>query len=149
MKRVWIAVMLLAAVLTLTACGSKADETVTAAAPVQKVDLDLSKLSDTVVYSQVFDMYADPESYLGQRVKVKGSFNYYKDSETDNEYFAVVISDATACCAQGMEFVWAGEHTFPQDYPALDSEITVTGTFSTYEENGYEYIHLSDAELEV
>ena len=94
-------------------------------------------------------MMVDPDAYLGQVVRVKGNFNYFKDADTQQEYFAVVIADATACCAQGMEFVWKGDHAFPRDYPDLDSEITVTGTFSTYEEGGFQYIQLADADMTV
>ena len=65
----------------------------------------------------------------------------------DQIYFACVIADATACCSQGLEFVLAGEHTYPNDYPELGSEITVTGTFELYEEDGYQYCRLVDAEM--
>ena len=153
MKRALVIAMLLALTASLCACGGKEDKAAAApagtAAPAQKVDLDLSKLSGTVVYSQVYDMMVDPDAYLGQVVRVKGSFNYFKDADTQQEYFAVVIADATACCAQGMEFVWKGDHAFPGDYPDLDSEITVTGTFSTYEEGGFQYIQLADADMTV
>lgn len=111
------------------------------------VDLDLSVLSGTVVYSQVYDMVMEPEQYLGRVVRVKGSLSYFQDPDTLKEYFAVVIADATACCAQGIEFVWNG-HRYPEDYPPLDTELTVTGVFNTYEENGFTYLQLADAEVE-
>ena len=107
--------------LTLTLCALLC-LTARAEGPV---DLDLTKFSGTVVYSQVYDMMMEPETYLGQRVRVEGSLSYYKDS-AGNEYFAALIADATACCAQGIEFVWAGEHASPQDYPPLGTDVTVT-----------------------
>ena len=55
--------------------------------------------------------------------------------------------DATACCSQGIEFVLAGD-TGAEAYPPVDTEITVTGTFQTYDENGILYCHLVDATLE-
>ena len=130
----------------LAACGGSAD---TLASPTSApVDLDPSALSGTVVYSQVFDMTQNPGNYAGKRVRVKGSFSYFQDPDTKKEYFAAVIADATACCAQGIEFVRAGNHAYPADYPPLDAEITVTGTFDTYEEYGYTYLQLVDAEVE-
>ena len=63
-------------------------------------------------------------------------------------YYACVIADATACCQQGLEFVLSGNHTFPDDYPEVGEEITVTGTFGTYEEGGYQYCQLTEAEFE-
>ena len=151
MKNTMLILLLCLCALALAACSGSADTaTPQATAPAQAerpVDLDLSVLSGTVVYSQVFDMQENPDAYLGQRVKMKGSFNYFQDPDTKKEYFATVIADATACCAQGIEFVWAGNHSYPQDYPELDSEITVTGTFGTYEEEGYTYLQLSDADV--
>lgn len=136
MKRM-IAMLLCLALAALT--GSALAE--------QAVDLDLSNLSGTVVYSQVYDMMMEPEKYLGQRVRIRGNFSYFQDPDTLQEYFAAIIADATACCAQGIEFVWAGEHSYPGDYPALDTELTVTGTFGTYDENGYTYLRLADADV--
>ena len=125
--------------------------TVAEAAPSSEaerpVDLDLTKISGTVVYSQVYDMMMNPDSYLGQKVRMKGSFSYFQDPETKQEYFAAIIADATACCAQGIEFEWKGAHTYPQDYPPLDTEITVTGTFSTYSEGEYMYLQLAEADV--
>ena len=112
------------------------------------IDLDLANMSDTVVYSQLYYMLALPEDYLGQRVSVRGNLAYYQDPETLREYFAVLVSDATACCAQGVEFRWAGEHQYPEDYPELGTEITVVGTFGVYDEDGSRFIELTDAEVE-
>ncbi len=108
-------------------------------------DIDLTELNATMVYSQVFDMVNDPDSYLGKSVKMAGTFQVY-EGESQN-YFACLIADATACCAQGIEFVWEGDHSYPDDYPAIDSEITVTGVFDTYMEDDQLYCRLIDAEL--
>ena len=112
------------------------------------IDLDLSKMSGTVVYSQVYNMMASPEDYIGKTIRVAGYFDVYEDAETGNNYFACMIPDATACCAQGLEFLWAGEHTYPDDYPEPGCDMTMTGRFETYEEDGAEYIRLADAEVE-
>ena len=45
-----------------------------------------------------------------------------------------IIQDATACCAQGMEFVLTDEYSYPDDYPDEGSEITVMAVFDTYQE---------------
>lgn len=110
------------------------------------VDLDLTKISGTVVYSQVYDMMMNPDNYMGQKIRMRGNFGYFQDPDTKQEYFAAIIADATACCAQGIEFVWKGEHRYPQDYPPLDTEITVTGIFSTYYEGDNLYVQLVDAD---
>ena len=152
MKKLILIALLGLAVLALTACGGKdaaaqAPTDAASAAQAAPVDLDLSALSGTVVYSQVYDMVENPDRYMGQKIRVKGNFTYFQNEDTRQEYFAAVIADATACCAQGIEFVWKGNHAYPQDYPPLDTEITVTGTFNTYEEDGYAYLQLTDADL--
>lgn len=111
------------------------------------LDVDLTKLSSTMVYSEVYNMMYTPDDYIGKTVKMKGQFAYYEDPETKAQYFACIIADATACCSQGLEFILTGEHSYPNDYPELGSEITVTGTFEVYTENGFQYCRLKDAAI--
>lgn len=112
------------------------------------IDIDLANASDTVVYAQLVNMMVSPQEYLGKIVRLTGWFEYFEDPIQDAVYFSAMIPDATACCMQGMEFVWAGEHDWPLDYPEAGTEITVCGRFELYEEDGYEYMHLTDAELD-
>ena len=111
-------------------------------------DVDLTELDSNMVYAQVYDMVFGETDYNGKLVRAKGTFDYYLDSQTNQEYFAVLITDATACCAQGIEFVLAGEHTYPDDYPELGSEIVIHGVFNTYEDETGAYVQLRDAVLE-
>ena len=104
-------------------------------------------LSSTVVYAQVYNLMYDPAPYLGKVLRMRGWYSVYIDTQTNAVYHACVIPDATACCAQGIEFVRAGEHAWPEDYPEDAADITVTGRLELYEENGVKYLHLVDAEL--
>lgn len=113
-----------------------------------KIDVDLTKLSSTMVYSEVYNMVSVPQNYIGKVVKMHGQFAFYEDHRTGNRYYACIISDATACCSQGLEFVLSGSHSFPDDYPEESAEITVVGIFETYIENGTMYFRLADAKLE-
>ena len=108
-------------------------------------DVDLTKLNSTMVYSEVYNMMIEPDSYVGKKIKMAGTFAVYQ-GETQN-YYACLIKDATACCSQGIEFVLTEERSFPDEYPDLGDEITVTGVFETYEEDSIKYIHLINAEL--
>ena len=118
-----------------------------------KVDVDLTVLSSTMVYSEVYNMlYNDPAHYLGKTVKAKGTFSIYQlvtDGvlQPDPVSYACIISDATACCAEGMEFVLKDDLAYPDDYPELGAEITVIGEFQSYEENGMTWYHLVNARL--
>ncbi|MDD7518203.1 hypothetical protein [Ruminococcus flavefaciens] len=111
-------------------------------------DVDLTELNSSMVYAQVYDMVANPDDYMGKSIRVKGPFSYFKDSQTGNEYFAVLVSDATACCSQGIEFVLDGDPKYPDDYPKLDTNITVSGEFNYYKEGVNIYCQLLHAEIE-
>ncbi len=114
--------------------------------------VDLTALSSTMVYGEVFAMMSSPEDYVGKTVKMQGIFSkgqlYAAGSLNDGgTVFACVIQDATACCAQGIPFELAGDHTYPQDYPELGDTITVVGTFEIHQQEGMQFCRLRDAEL--
>ena len=114
--------------------------------------VDLTALSSTMVYAEVFAMMSSPEDYVGKTVKMQGIFSkgqlYAAGSLNDGgTVFACVIQDATACCAQGIPFELAGDHTYPQDYPELGDTITVVGTFEIHQQEGMQFCRLRDAEL--
>lgn len=115
------------------------------------VDYDLTQMSSDLVYATVYQMMVTPEEYEGKMFRIDGNFyaTYYE--ATKKYYFYCVIQDATACCAQGMEFVWGdGTHIYPQEYPEDNAEIVVEGIFETYREEGDDnlYCRLSDATLQ-
>lgn len=115
-------------------------------------DYDLTTMSGDMVYATVYQMMTNPDKYVGKVFKMDGTFysSYY--NSTDKYYHYCIIQDATACCAQGMEFVWDDDsHVYPDDYPAENSNIVVTGVFETYREDGDKnlYCRLSDASLEL
>ena len=180
MKKLFCVVLIVLTLSSLSACGSEKDKGTTdnqapnpsvsqnqttekssesaptTSKPAQSadgIDVDLTKLSSTMVYSEVYNMMYTPDDYIGKTVKMKGQFAigyvYNTDGTPDESTarFACVIADATACCSQGLEFILTGEHTYPNDYPELGAEITVTGTFEVYTENGFQYCRLVDATL--
>ena len=157
--------------LSLCACGKGAERDTERGAPASEpqpspaiteppqasadgAEVDLTALSSTMVYAEVYNMlYNDPESYLGKTVRARGEFSIYQlvvDGvlQPAPTAYACIIADATACCAEGMEFVSEGDLTYPDDYPELGAEITVVGEFQAYEENGMTGHHLINARLE-
>lgn len=148
--------VLLAALLlcTLAACGHEDTAQKPAAEDAEDtaaLDIDLTVLSSTMVYSEVYSMMSFPDDYIGKTVKIKGQFAigyvYNTDGTPDESTarFACVIADATACCSQGLEFALAGRPVYPDEYPELGAEITVVGTFEWYEEDGCRYYRLGNA----
>ena len=111
------------------------------------VDVDLTSLSSTMVYSEVYNMMYAPDDYIGKTIKMTGQFVYYEDPDTKARYFTCIIGDAMACCSQGLEFVMEGDLAYPDDYPELGADITVIGEFQSYEENGMTWYHLVNARL--
>lgn len=85
-----------------------------------RIDLDLTKLSSTMVYAEVYNMTTSPEEYIGKTVKMTGSFTIFQATDDygqvipDSLYFACIIADAAACCAQGIEFVLEGDYSYPK-----------------------------------
>lgn len=117
----------------------------------ETVDYDLTQMSSDMVYATVYQMMVTPEEYEGKTFRIDENFyaTYYE--ATKKYYFYCIIQDATACCAQGMEFIWDdGSHIYPDEYPEDNAEIVVEGTFETYREDGDEnlYCRLSDAILQ-
>ncbi len=108
------------------------------------VDLDLTALSATMVYSEVYQMMYYPENYVGKSVKMEGLYDIYHDDNTGADYYACIIQDATACCSQGIEFKLADGFEYPEESV---TEVSVKGIFDLYEEDGVTYCTLRDAEL--
>ena len=111
------------------------------------VDIDLTALSDTMVYSEVYNIVVSPDTYRGKTIKIQGLFNSYGDDKTGKQYFYCLIPDATACCTKGIEFQLSGSNTYPDDYPKEGSQITIVGTFDTYEYNDFQFSYLREAKL--
>lgn len=114
-----------------------------------EIDLDLTGFDSNMVYATVYDMMFNGDQYLGQVIKARGMFGYYRDEDTGDEFFGVVISDAAACCSQGIEFVLDGDYTYPDDYPKLGTDITVTGVFDYYTEGHSIYLQLLHADMKI
>lgn len=154
MKKILCVLLIALTLVPLAACGGENTTQKPAAEDAEgtaALDIDLTALSGIMVYSEVNSMISFPDNYIGKTVKMQGQFNIYQVTDEngafipDKMFFACMIADATACCAQGLEFALAGEPVYPDDYPELGAEITVVGTFEWYEEDGCRYYRLGNA----
>ncbi len=132
---VFLTVLVLCLSMIISSCSGKAPV-------VGDVDVDLTLLSSTMVYSEVYNMIYKPDSYLGKMIRMSGTYTSMTDPDTGNVYHACVIADATACCQQGIEFVLAEGYSYPGKE---GEEITVVGVLEQYTEGQYTYLHLVDA----
>lgn len=137
--------------------GSVAETTVNPLLPELKptnkdgIDYDLTAMDGDLIYASVYQMMVEPELFEGKVIKITGRY-YASFYDPNNRYYHyVIIEDAMACCAQGMEFVWDdGNHVYPDEYPEDNTYVEVVGTFETYEESdGQIYCRLKDASFKV
>ena len=139
------------AVLALTACApapappasgaaaaTPAPTATPTPAPTPDRTVDLTALSQTMAVAELAAMTFSPEEYLGRTVRMEGQLAVYPANPAlEVEYFyAVVMEDATACCQQGLEFVWEGE------MPPEGTTLVVTGRYEAYDCGGLPSYHL-------
>ena len=124
-----------------TGSSNKGNET-TDKAKDTGVDYDLTTMNSDMVYASVYQLMVDPETYVGKTFKMQGTYYSTFYEPTNKYYHYVIIEDAAACCAQGLEFVWGdGSHVYPDEYPANESKVEVSGTFETYKEGEDERLY--------
>lgn len=154
MKKILVLVLcVLSVAVAVSGCSKNTEDTKTVTQKVTEkadaIDLDLTALSSTMVYSEVYNMMNTPDDYVGKTVKMTGTTSTYYDEATDTKYYACVIADAAACCSQGLEFVLDESEYDDGDYPSDGENIEVLGKFETYQENGLTYCHLTGSEMKI
>lgn len=128
------------------------DSSVIAQYKSEGVDVDLTLMGKDLIYATVYQMMSKPEEYEGKTIRIEGKYyaSYYPI--TDKYYNYCLIADALACCSQGLEFELGGDAVYPDDYPADQSQVIVTGVFETYTEEAgqtFYYCRLRDAEYQL
>ncbi|MFV0364114.1 MAG: hypothetical protein ACK5LL_13675 [Suipraeoptans sp.] len=104
--------------------------------------VDLTTLSSTMLYSEVYNMMQNPSDYIGKEVKAKGIYQSMELGEEGNRYFFILISDASECCEQGLEFI-CDHAVYPNDYPEEGAEVTIKGTYELYNEGENTYYRIA------
>ena len=138
MKKTFFILFTVWTLFALAACGgSQTGAKVTA----DGVDVDLTQMNATIMYAELSNIIYMPDDYVGKIIRMNGTVVSSVDPETNITYHAVIIRDATACCASGLDYVLADG----QEYPADETDVTVTGEFELYEEDGFFYCQLKDA----
>lgn len=130
--------LLLVLFLILAACSS--DKT------PEGVDVDLSVMSGAVVYGKVNDMVTNGSKYIGQVIRMEGTVSTIDVMEKNKKVdmlYSCIISDATKCCAQGIEFEMKDDAPFP----AIGTDVIVQGTWTEYKLYGLSRYKLVDAVL--
>lgn len=126
--------------LTLSACGeSTALDNISA-------DINLAEMSDTMAYSTLVNMLADPADYLDKSVLISGTIDSFTNPVDGVTYYAVVITDEEACCSLGVSISFEEEYT---NLPETGEYVVVTGIFDevTVEELDVVYNQITNVTL--
>jgi len=114
----------------------------TSLARAATVDIDLTKMSATMVYSTVFNMVNNPTNFVGKTMRMRGEYTTYPISASETIH-ACLVRDAAGCCSQGLEFVLSN-----RNYPTGAGEITVVGTIAVQKISGKYVCYLKNSALE-
>ncbi|MBQ9422640.1 MAG: hypothetical protein IJU32_03585 [Pyramidobacter sp.] len=118
--------------------------------PASAADIDLTKMSKTMLFAVVLDIRSRPEQYLGKSVRMSGKFAIIQGVDAqgqphpDKIFYNCVIPGAQS----SLEFGVAGELYYPEDFPDLESTITVEGVYEKYEDNGKVYYRVGQSEID-
>ncbi|MCL2866140.1 MAG: hypothetical protein FWF47_00090 [Clostridia bacterium] len=121
--------------MAVTGCSQK-DNGTDDFADLGIIDLDISKMSGIMVYSQVVHIGENPAEYVGKCIKITGQYYASYNEETASYYHYVIVGDEALCCQAGLKFIWKGDHKYPNDYPALNTNIELIGIYEKREEPG-------------
>ena len=117
----------------------------TSLARAAAVDIDLTKMSSTMVYSTVFNMVNNPAKFVGKTMRMRGEYTTYHISVNDPTQIihACLVRDAAGCCSQGLEFVLSNGKC-----PTGANEITVVGTIAVQKISSKYVCYLKNSALE-
>lgn len=134
-KSFFLVVLAIIIPLTFIGCGKTPEN------EEDKIDIDLSKMSTTMSYSYITNMIENPNEFMGKTVKATGT---HKTTTSNNiTYHAILIYDSTSCCSQALEFILEDG----KNYPSTEKEITIEGTFGTYNEGNNTYCYLNPSKV--
>ena len=91
------------------------------------IDFDLTDMSATMVYAQVYDLMLDATKYFDKTFKINGNLQKFNDHITNEEVYAIIIKDALGCCEQGIEVKFSEEEKPPQTPTDIVLEGSIQG----------------------
>lgn len=112
--------------------------------PSQADNLDLTQMSSTMIYAQVYNIVQDADIYFGSTIKMSGEFMTVHDDTEDIDRYCCIVKDETECCMTGFELQFDGEFTPPEE----GAKITVEGQLDFYEQEGARYLFLGHAVIQ-
>jgi len=110
---------------------------------ISDVDIDLTELSATLMEAEYQRIISNAEDNIGKTIKTYGTYRTLIIDEAGNYAHFIVIVAGDDCCWLGFEFIRDGDYVFPNDYPAQNSRILITGTLDSYFIYGSSYVYIA------
>lgn len=133
------------------ACSSSETDTASEEVEIETSDevevVDLTLLSSTMVYAEMFCILSEPEDYVGKTMIVSGMFAMYDDTVNNIRHYGCLVLDEAGCCVQGIDFILPDGAVYPDDYPEQGADITITGTFEIFGDESYNYARIADSTI--
>ena len=113
---------------------------------VLNVDIDLTRMSVTMVSAQVMQIMLFPEDHIGQTIRIRGSHLSFDWLEADMVIHYVVLDLTAGCCGQGIEFILPKEIKEAIGYIPQGAVLDIVGIYSSYEvfDTIFHYISVID-----
>jgi len=147
MKKQVFALLLLLLACSMMIAGCANDNTT---GETSKVDVDLTRLNTNMLTAELANIRANLNDYVGKTVRINGEYRAVYSDQFERYYFYVIAyTDPNGCCSQGIEFVWNGDHQYPDDYPEEGTKVKVVGVLQSYDEDGRVYCYLQVDEIPV
>ena len=144
-------ILIVLCIFLLCGCSAKKEEVVEESAVLEetkkeeKPDIDLSFGSETIAYATITNILEAPKEYKGQQIKMLGTYKKVESEISDSVFHVCIVTDATACCTQGLEF-----HLLEDgEYPVDGRQIILQGMVDTYMDGNYEVAFLKDATYKI
>ncbi len=137
--------MLIISIFSIFIFSGCSDAPADSTSSTSDVDIDLTTLSSSMVYAQVYDFLVNPADYEGKLIRVEGEFVSQYYDVTDMVYNFVIVNDATGCCPQGLEFSPSSNIELPES----GTMISIVGEFVPYDENGNQYYRIDASSLKI
>jgi hypothetical protein len=109
---------------------------------------ELVEIKEKLFIAQTNDVYLNPGEYLGKPFKLEGIF---KQVEYPGASHCFVVRYGPGCCGYdgtaGFQVAWAGGEG--RLWPPLDAWVSASGVLRAYVEDGFEYLYIALASLDV
>ncbi len=103
MRKVIVFALLLGLLSVFAACST----TETTDDSNSGVDHDLTGMSATMLFGQVFDILHNSENYYESTIRLEGEFEVLVNAVSDESVYTLIVEDEGGCCAQWLRLKMA------------------------------------------